>query len=216
MHPQIGRDMSGPLPKAVSAASRWLIEDWQWPYAGAVTAGFLFVIFPLLWSAAGLALALVFLQLPVYLVHQVEEHAADRFRVHMNETIGRGHELLTRPIVFWTNALLVWVLFLAVLVLGRYVEGSLGLVVVYLTGLNALTHIAGAVVARAYNPGLWTAIALMVPAAAAATLVINATARPGPGVQLLAIATAVGAHAALAGLILSRMSRPPQESGRYR
>ena len=69
MQPHTGRDVSGALPRSLRAASRWLIEDWQWPYAGAVTAGFLLVLFPLLWSAAGLALALVFLQLPVYLIH---------------------------------------------------------------------------------------------------------------------------------------------------
>jgi hypothetical protein len=214
--PQLGRDASGPLPRALRAASRWLIEDWQWPYAGTVSAGFLFVLFPMEWSADGLALALVFLQLPVYLVHQVEEHAGDRFRLHINETMGRGHEVLTRPAVFWINALLVWVLFLAVLVLSRYVDLSLGLVAVYLTGLNALTHIAAALVARAYNPGLWTAIALMVPAAAVATFVINDAARPGPGLQILAIATAVGVHAALIGFILRRVSLAAQESGRYR
>jgi hypothetical protein len=200
----------------VTAATRWLIEDWQWPYAGAVTAGFLLVLFPIEWTAEGLALALVFLQLPVYLVHQVEEHAADRFRLHINQTIGRGREVLTRPTVFWINALLVWVLFLAVLLLSRYVDLSLGLVAVYLTGLNALTHIAGALVARASNPGLWTAVALMVPAAAAATFVVNDAGKPGPGLQILAIAIAAGVHVALIGLILRRGRRPAQASGRYR
>ena len=121
--------------------------------------------------------------------------------------------MLTRPTVFWINALLVWVLFLAVLLLGRYVELSLGLIAVYLTGLNALTHIAGALVARAYNPGLWTAIALLVPAAAA-TFVVDDTARPSPGLQILAIAIAVGVHAALIGLILRRVRRLAQDSGR--
>lgn len=193
--------------------SRWLIEDWQWPYAGTLAAGFLLVLFPVLWSADGLALALVFLQLPVYLVHQLEEHAADRFRLHINQTMGRGREVLSRPTVFWINALLVWVLFLAVLLLSRYVDLSLGLIAVYLTGLNALTHIATALVSRDYNPGLLTAIVLMAPGAACGTFAVDDVGRPGPGVQILAIAVAVGVHTALIALIVRRIRRPLTQLG---
>ena len=134
------------------AALRWLVDEWQWPYAGALAAGMLVWLFPVLWSTDGVALALIFLQLPVYLVHQLEEHAGDRFRRYVNEGIGGGRELLTRPVTFWVNALCVWALDLAVLLLAVYLDLALGLIAVYVTAVNALTHIASAVGARRYTP----------------------------------------------------------------
>jgi Protein of unknown function with HXXEE motif len=55
-------------------------------------------------------------------------------------------------------------------------------------GVNALTHIATAVVDRTYNPGLWTAIA-------------------GLGWQLIGLAFALGVHAGIMGYIRGR-ARP--------
>ena len=62
----------------------WLVGKWQWPYAALFTAMFLGVLAPFVFRYAGLPLGLVFLQLPIYMLHQYEEHAGDRFRLWIN------------------------------------------------------------------------------------------------------------------------------------
>ena len=39
---------------------RWLVDEWQWPYAGALVAIFLLAVLPLWWDATDTALALVY------------------------------------------------------------------------------------------------------------------------------------------------------------
>lgn len=189
------------------AALRWLIDDWQWPYAGTLAAVFLLALVPVLWSVGSLALALVLLQLPVYMIHQLEEHADDRFRRYVNATLGRGRTVLERGLTFWVNALCVWALCVLALLLAVFVDLGLGLIAVYLTAFNAFTHVAAALASRAYNPGLWTALALFVPASAAGTYELVVAADPGVGIQLAAIGTAVGLHVALFALIFRSAAR---------
>ncbi|HTU24978.1 MAG TPA: hypothetical protein VMF30_06250, partial [Pirellulales bacterium] len=52
----------------------WLVGKWQWPYATLFAAGFLAVLAPFVFHFAGLPLGLVYLQLPIYMLHQYEEH----------------------------------------------------------------------------------------------------------------------------------------------
>ena len=59
----------------------WLVGKWQWPYAALFAAGFLALATPLVIRFAGWPIGLVFLQLPIYMLHQYEEHAGDRSAV---------------------------------------------------------------------------------------------------------------------------------------
>src|SRR5690606_31604719 len=119
----------------------WLVRKWQWPYAALFTSMFLLALAPLWHSFAGLALTLVFLQLPVYLIHQFEEHAEDRFRNFLNRVIGHGRELLTPSATFWINSLGVWFVNLTALYLAWGVELSLGLMAGYLCVVNGVAHL---------------------------------------------------------------------------
>src|SRR5215471_3691879 len=110
----------------------WLVEKWQWPYATLFAAGFLAAIAPLVFRYAGTPLGMVFLQLPIYMLHQYEEHREDRFRLWVNNTIGGGRDVLTPTATFWINSLLVWVLDLIALYLACFVDLSLGLIAIYL------------------------------------------------------------------------------------
>jgi hypothetical protein len=183
---------------------RWLVDDWQWPYAGALTAAFLLVLLPLWWDATDTALALVYAALPLYMVHQLEEHAGDRFRIAVNAQFAGGREALTRPAAFWINAGGIWIVDVIAIWLAYHVELAIGLLPIYLMGVNALIHIGTAVATRAYNPGLWTAIVLFVPAAIWGAVEISDTADAGLGWQLVALAFAVVVHAGIMGSIRAR------------
>ena len=141
----------------------WLVGGWHWPTASLFTAGFLLLLAPAWFSVMGLALTLVYLQLPVYMLHQWEEHRGDRFRAYINRVIGGGREALTPTATFWINALGVWAVDLAALYLAGFVDLALGLVAVYLPLVNAVGHLGPAVARREYNPGLWTSAALFLP-----------------------------------------------------
>src|ERR1700752_1749075 len=106
----------------------WLVTDWQWSYAGTLPASFLLAILPVVWSAArGVAGALIFVQLPVSLLHQLEEHGDDRFRRFVNARIGGGRELLSPGLTFGINLIGGWILFAAAFLLPYYVAPGRGL-----------------------------------------------------------------------------------------
>jgi len=114
---------------------------------------------------------------------------------------------LTRAATFWINALLVWAIDLVALWTAYFGDLAIGLVPIYIMGVNAITHVAGAVAWRAYNPGLFTAGVVFLPFSIAAAIEISNDADAGVGSQLLALAVAVAVHAALIGYVISRDRR---------
>jgi hypothetical protein len=186
---------------------RWLVDEWQWPYAGALVAVFLLAVLPLWWDATDTALALVYAALPLYMLHQLEEHAGDRFRLAINAKFAGGREALTRRATFWINAGAVWIVDVIALWLAYHVDLAIGLLPIYLMGVNALTHIAAAVADRGYNPGLWSAIGVFLPVSIWGAIEIGDAADAGVGWQLIGLAFALAAHAAIFGYIRGR-ARP--------
>lgn len=161
----------------------------------------------MVWSAEGLALALVFAQLPVYMLHQLEEHGQDRFRRYVNERLAGGREALTPVATFAINLLAVWALFLAAFLLAFYVDPALGLIAVYTTAVNALVHLLVAARRREYNPGLATAVAVFAPLSVWAAIEVNSRYEVGAGMQALALGAAVAGHLAIVAIVAVRLRR---------
>ena len=108
-----------------------------WVYGGFLAGLLLLALIPELsrqWTAA---LSVVFLQLPIYMMHQFEEHDDDRFRRFFNRTIGGGHEVLSPLAVFVINVPGVWGLIVIAFYLSTSVAVGYGLIAVYLTLVNA-------------------------------------------------------------------------------
>lgn len=125
----------------------------------------LLLLLPLLvrrmdWNAF---VVLVYLQTPVYMLHQVEEHTGDRFRTFVNQEIYGGLDALTPLTVLWVNLPGVWGITLLSLYLTIVAGAGWGLIGLYLIAVNAVVHIVGFLVKRKYNPGLWTALLLFAP-----------------------------------------------------
>lgn len=144
-------------------AHQWLIREWHWPQAALFTAILLFLLLPVVAATEGLVLALVFLQLPLYLVHQFEEHQGDRFRRYFNDRLIGIPDGLTPEATFWINALGVWGVILGALYLTVYASPAWGLIALYLSVINGVLHVVHAITRREYNPGLWTGLALLLP-----------------------------------------------------
>jgi hypothetical protein len=191
----------------------WLVGKWQWPYGALLGAGFLGAVAPVVFRYAGVAVGLVYLQLPIYMVHQYEEHAGDRFRMWVNAMIGHGREVLTPMATFWINSLLVWLLDVVALYLACFVDLSLGLIAIYLPLVNAFGHIVPGVVKRQYNPGLLTSVLLFLPVGVASIFVVSHAARSGVRDHLLAFAVAIAVHGVIIAHVRRRMAYLSRSGG---
>jgi len=186
-------------------ARLWFFQSWM--YAGFVAGLFLLLVLPLFAGGWSPALVAVYLLLPAYMIHQVEEHAGDRFRRFINTRIAKVPNALTTRAVVVVNVPLVWGVDLVAIYLARFVSVGWGLIAVYLTLVNAFVHIVGAVVLRTYNPGLVTAVVLFVPLGLWALIAIAAV----PGVSVAEHAVGLGlalfVHIGLVVLVLGRARR---------
>ena len=135
----------------------------NWVYGGALAGVLLLLLAPVLVTDWDLAATLGYLALPVYMLHQFEEHDDDRFRRFVNAVIGHGREALSVTAVFWINFAGVWLLLGAVLWAVRLLGPGWVAAAGWLILLNGLLHIAQGVALRRYNPGLATAILLFLP-----------------------------------------------------
>ncbi len=151
------------------------------------------------------SLLLTFLTLPAYMLHQYEEHDADRFRRFVNEVIGHGAEVLTRLEVFVVNIGLVWLLLSLVILTAFRLGAGWGVIAGWLLVVNGLIHLAQALALRRYNPGLWTGIAVFLPLGLATLIVTGRTASLGQ--EAIAIALVILIHAGIVALVLSRRPR---------
>ncbi len=182
----------------------WLVVKWQkWPYATLFVAGFLTALAPFVFHFAGLPLGLVYLQLPIYMLHQFEEHRGDRFRTWVNNMIGHGRDVLTPIATFWINSLLVWGLDLVALYLASLVSLSLGLIAIYLPMLNAFGNIVPAIITSKYNPGLATSVTLLMTVGVLSACVVSRAAGSHLDDHLLALGVAILGH----GLIIAHVRR---------
>ena len=147
----------------------------RWVVAAGFMGGALLAIAPIFAVSASLPVTLIFLCLPVYMLHQVEEHAGDRFRTFVNQRMFGGAAALTREDVLVINIPGVWGVNVAALYAAAFGLPGFGLVAAYLLAINAFAHIVTSVRVRGYNPGLWTAVALFVPLAGAIIATCPAT-----------------------------------------
>ena len=179
----------------------------NWVYGGALAGVLLLVLYPLLTDGWADTLQLTFLFLPLYMIHQYEEHDADRFRLFFNETLGHGREVLTPAAVFIINVPGVWGVIALATYLAAWVQPGLGLIAVYLAVVNAIVHIAHAALFRCYNPGLGTAIVVFLPAGAYTIARLNAAGAGAWPWQATGIGIAVAIHIAIVVYAKARQTR---------
>ena len=155
---------------------------------------------------------LSFLAVAVYMVHNVEEYGitaggvAHAFPDSLCELLGQpGYPGCGIPTAFFlfVNLPLVWVAGpVAALLSTRFPLA--GLTLWGVTGVNAVAHIAPAIVRREYDPGLATAVILFVPLT---TMVFAAAFGPRGRYRRGGAAALLGAgallHAVLAGSLIA-------------
>lgn len=178
-----------------------------WVYGGFLAAFLLLSLIPIFTRSWGLPLILVFLQLPVYMLHQLEEHDDDRFRRFIKDLIGGGRDVLSKGAVFVINVPGVWGVNLLSILLAFFLDLGFGLIGIYLTLINGLVHLAQAVRLKRYNPGLITAILLFFPSGVWALVAVMGTGSTTVGYHLLGLGSALVIHLAIVGWVFLNLTR---------
>jgi len=178
----------------------------NWVYGGFLAGILLVCLVPVIAGGWPPALCIVFLCLPAYMLHQYEEHDDDRFRRFFNETIGKGHEVLSPLATFVVNVPGVWGVMTVSFWLAAKVESGFGLIAVYLVLVNAGVHVIHTALFRKYNPGLGTATILFLPLGSVGLYEIQIAAGGTAAMHALGLGVAVVIHAALMVYIRCRSS----------
>ncbi|MEM9393031.1 MAG: HXXEE domain-containing protein [Pseudomonadota bacterium] len=143
----------------------------NWVYATPPIALLLVLLYPFIGSSIELA---VFLSLPIYMLHQYEEHDNDRFAQFLNGMMGADKRGLSARDVWVVNVIFVWFFLLIVFYLSL-ANVQWGVLAAYLLAINGVVHVVWALKFRSYNPGLWTAIVLFLPGALWIFSTVNAS-----------------------------------------
>lgn len=168
-----------------------------WMYGGTLAGILLLLLTPVLTAEWPLILTLCFLHLPVYMLHQYEEHDQDKFRLFFNASIGKGHDVLSPLAVFITNVPGVWGILTLSLYAATWSDPACTLFSSYLVLVNAFVHIVHAVLFKRYNPGLFTAIVLFIPLGLFTIVTLNQLGLGSVMQHSLAFISALVIHAAI-------------------
>jgi hypothetical protein len=201
---------------------RWIRED-LYPHWAVACLPMALLVGAFLVSAGDrlpLALAAVWLQMAVYLLHEFEEHAIPGgFKDYVNGRVAgpllrrygggeppRRDFPLDDASVFWINAIFILILFSVAAVAAGVADIRFGLLLPWIGIVNATSHLAVGLARREYNPGLAVSVAVNIPTGIA-TLVILSRAGAGLGWQLAAAAAAAVLHLGLIAWMLLKVRR---------
>jgi hypothetical protein len=167
----------------------------NWVYGGFLAGLLLLFLSPVLVHSWPAPLVATFFCLPAYMIHQYEEHDNDRFRLYVNRQIGR--DALKPFAVFVINVPGVWGTVGLSLVLAATLRVGFGLIAMYLIVLNGAIHVVQAAIARQYNPGLGTAVALFLPLGGYGIACIQQAGGGSLLMHLIGALVAIGIHVAI-------------------
>lgn len=187
------------------SVSGWLVRDTFWSRAAVPLAGVLLLRTPLARRRWGHDGFFVYLQLPLYMLHQYEEHGHGAFKAEINRLLRPRGRQITDTQIFVINILGVWGVDCVALYLTRRGSTASGLAAAYLSVVNGLLHAAVALRLRRYNPGLWTALLLLLPCGTHAVRRIGGAGAAHGAVHARGLLVAVVVHLLT---LLSIMRRP--------
>lgn len=138
----------------------------NWAYMGPLIAIYVCLILFLNLPTLGYALFLIWLQFPIYLLHEFEEHGfPGGFKRMVNSLVFKSN--MDFPFndanIFWINILAVWILFPFAATMAQTVDIGWGVLLPIFGIFNASIHVIFTLVKRRYNPGLIISVILNIP-----------------------------------------------------
>lgn len=178
--------------------TRWLYENWA-KLCLILSLITTLVIFSVV-GTSNIVLFFIFIQIPVYLLHQFEEHAwPGGFKNYVNQRVFKADSIdypLNDVSVFWVNIPIIWIL-MPVFASLSYLNLFFGLWIPYFAVINSLTHVVAAFIKKEYNPGLAVSLVLGIPIGICALGLFYASISVPLLVTLLSVLAAVLMHLVL-------------------
>ena len=143
---------------------KWIINNW--PKSTPFLAAYLTILLVLFVMKQNFALFLIWIQTPVYFLHQFEEYILPGGFVRFFNTkmLGSAKENfpLEEKASFWINMPIIFIAFPLSAILAGQFGLSIGIWTAYFSIINAASHI-GMFLRHRYNPGFWVSLLLNIP-----------------------------------------------------
>ena len=150
---------------SISEYFKWLKKEWA--KVGVILSIYLFVILFVFIRRVDFVIFILFLQTPLYMLHQTEEYIfPGGFGKFFNTKIfnvDTEDKPVDENFIFYVNVLLIWIV-LPVFALLSTLDYGFGLWLPYFSFFAGIAHVALAVKARKiYNPGLLISLLINIP-----------------------------------------------------
>jgi hypothetical protein len=143
--------------------ANWLYENWaKLSVFLAVLVTILIFVFI---KPENFVLFLIWIQIPIYLLHQFEEHSRNGFKNYINQKVFQvpeGDFPLNDKNIFWINIPIIWILMPIFAGLSS-INLMWGLWIPYFAVFNSLSHVIFSIRNREYNPGIIVSLILGIP-----------------------------------------------------
>lgn len=141
----------------------WLYKNWSKLSFGVAIVLTLLIL--LIIKPSNTLLFLIWIQIPIYLLHQFEEHSRNGFKNYVNKNvfnIASGDYPLNDKNIFWINIPIVWILMPSFAILAS-LNPLIGLWIPFFGVINSLSHVIFSIVNKQYNPGIIVSLVLGIP-----------------------------------------------------
>ena len=143
---------------------KWIKENWS--KSTLFLALYVTILLVLFVMEKDFALFLIWIQVPVYFLHQFEEYVCPGgFMEFFNTKVLGANKTdfpLTKTVSFWINIPIIFIGFPLSAILSGQIEIAIGIWTAYFSILNALSHV-GLFFRNGYNPGLVVSVFLNIP-----------------------------------------------------
>jgi len=179
----------------------WLYKNWAKLSVLLAILLTMFIIFFI--KTENIVLFLIWIQIPVYLLHQFEEHTWNGFKNYINKKVFKVQEgdfPLNDKNIFWINIPIIWILMPIFAGLSS-INIMFGLWIPYFAVLNSLSHVIFSIRNREYNPGLIVSLILGIPVGTYALIVFYSNIAVPAIISILSIFFALLLHIIIFGYI---------------
>jgi len=153
----------------MSNAEKHLVLSWleqHWSASTPFLAVYLTIVLVLFVLNKNFTLFLIWIQVPVYWLHQFEEYIypggfTEYFNIKVLGSNSKGQPL-TKTHAFWINVPIIFIGFPVSAILAGQIDISIGIWTAYFSIINALSHL-GMFFRHGYNPGLVASMLLNIP-----------------------------------------------------
>ena len=150
----------------------WLYKNWSKLSVG-VAVVLTLLIFTFI-KPVNILLFLIWIQIPIYLLHQFEEHSRNGFKNYVNKKVFNvvdGDYPLNDRNIFWINIPIIWIL-MPLSALLSYINPLIGLWIPFFGVINSLSHVIFSIVNKQYNPGILVSLILGIPVGTYALMIL--------------------------------------------